>query len=345
MNITTTHHPIKTALLAYGMSGKVFHAPFLHVHPGFDLVAVFERTKNLAVQDYPQLHTYRSVETLLLNPEIELVVVNTPNFLHYDHCKAALFAGKHILVEKPFTATVEQAKELFQLAKSVNKQIFVYQNRRYSSDFLATKEVLRSGQLGDLIELNFRFDRYKSQIGPKKFKEEPFPASGILYDLGAHILDQVISLFGSPSAYTKTTGIYRRDSQVVDYGHLHLKYPNQVNVFVTVSMLTALSTPGIVIHGTKGSFIKPFSDQQEAQSIQGILPSDPNFGIENPEDVGILQLANGDGTFKKHTIRGVKGNMLGLFEDVFQSLRNNKNFPVLEDEILCQLEMLEHPDC
>lgn len=335
---------IKVGLMAYGMSGKVFHAPFIEAHPGFQLCAVVERTKNESLNDYPNIKLYTSIEDLINDTELELIIVNTPNYLHYDHTLAALKAKKHVLVEKPFTPTLQQAKELFEIAEKNGLKLMVYQNRRYSSDFLSVKEILNSGVLGNLIELNFRFDRFKAQIGPKKFKEEKYPASGILYDLGAHILDQVISLFGKPLKYFKSSGVYRENGQVPDFGHFHLVYPNQIHVFITVSMLTANPIPGIVINGTKGTFIKPFSDTQEAQSINQIKPNQPEFGIEKPEHCGNLTLAMEDGSFISKDIQGKKGNMLGLFEDVYQYIRNNVSFPITKEEILIQLEILESDD-
>eukprot|EP01137_Pigoraptor_chileana_P011023 Opistho-2@61269 len=171
---------INTGLLAYGMSGKVFHAPFIHAHSGFKLHAIVERSKQLAVNDYPSIISYQSIDALLLDDAIDLVIVNTPNFTHYDYTKQALLAGKHVLVEKPFTATVAQAKEVFALAKSVGKKVLVYQNRRYDSGFNAVKDVINSGKLGKLVEVHFRYDRYRNEISPKFFKEEPYPASGLL---------------------------------------------------------------------------------------------------------------------------------------------------------------------
>ncbi len=344
MSINSIGKPINTGLLAYGMSGKVFHAPFLHVHPGFNLNAVVERSKKLAAIDYPDIKSHSNIDSLLADPEIELIIINTPNYLHYEHTKAALNAKKHVLVEKPFTSTYKEAIELFELAERNKCKIMVYQNRRYSSDFLSAKEIIKSGVLGEIIELNFRFDRYKSQIGPKKFKEEPYPASGILYDLGAHILDQIISVFGKPLKFFKTSGKYRPHSEVPDFGHLHLIYPNQINAFITVSMLAADPVPGIVIHGTKGSFIKPFSDVQETQSIEGMLPNNPSFGLEKPENSGHLTLTSNNGEFIRKTIPGVKGNMLGIFEDAFQHIRNNIAFPITREEVLIQLEILEKSD-
>lgn len=195
---TNINKTINAGLLAYGMSGKVFHAPFLQAHSGFNLKAIVERNHKNAVNDYPNITSYNSVDELLNDEEIELVVINTPNNLHYEHSKAALSRHKHILVEKPFTATAAQAKELFELADSVGKQIFFYQNRRWDSDFTSVKKVIEGGKLGKLVEVHLRYDRYRNVIGPKAFKENPVEASGLLYDLGPHLLDQVICLFGKP---------------------------------------------------------------------------------------------------------------------------------------------------
>src|SRR5690606_477331 len=145
-------NPIKAGLLAYGMSGKVFHAPFLETHAGFNLTAIVERSKNEALKDYPNVKIFRSSEALLADEEIELVVVNTPNYTHYELAKAALNAGKHVLIEKPLSVLRAEAEELFSLAFRKGLKVFAYQNRRFDSDFLSVKEVLESGKIGKIVE-------------------------------------------------------------------------------------------------------------------------------------------------------------------------------------------------
>src|SRR5690606_22145377 len=164
--------PIKTGLLSFGMSGRIFHAPFIAELDQFEFVAVVERSKKEAQKYYPDIISYDSVEDMLNNHEIELIIINTPNNTHFEISKQALKAGKHILVEKPFVATSKEAKELFELGKSLNKKVLVYQNRRWNSDFYSVKDVVESKKLGDLIEMHVRFDRYRSEIGPKAFKEK-----------------------------------------------------------------------------------------------------------------------------------------------------------------------------
>jgi predicted dehydrogenase len=333
---------INAGILAFGMSGKVFHAPFLDRHVGFNLYAVTERTTKKAVTDYPQLHSYHSGEELLNDPAIELVVVNTPSCLHHEHAKAALLKGKHVLVEKPFTATTQQAKELFALADKQGKQIFFFQNRRWDSDFLAAKEVIESGCLGELVEMHFRYDLYRPAIGPKFFKEEADkPASGLFYDLGPHLLDQAISLFGKPTTYRKTGGKHRKNTQVTDYFFIQLNYPHDLLVTVAASLLVVNPQPAFVVHGTSGSFVKHRVNLQEQQLLGGMKLNDPVYGIEPPDKQGILSTANSDGSIAQQLVPSKAGSYLPLFDAIYESLVHNVPYPITRDDILTQLEILE----
>lgn len=338
---TDSNKIFTTGLLAYGMSGKVFHAPFLNAHPGFNLSAVVERSKKNAVNDYPGIISYNSVDDLLDDAKIELVVINTPNNLHYEHAKAALYKGKHILVEKPFAATVAQAKELFALADEVGKQIIFYQNRRWDSDFASVKKVLVSGKLGKLNEFHLRYDRYRNVIGPKAFKEHAIEASGLLYDLGPHLLDQVISLFGKPLSYHKTLGKNRTGTMVDDYFTIQLIYPDSVFVFVTASMLVASPQAAFVLHGVNGSFIKERADSQEEQLLAGMKLSDENYGIESAGKEGVLTTIDPTGNKNIEIIPSEIGTYLPLFDAAYQSLINQHPYPVTREQVLLQLEILE----
>lgn len=338
---TNINKTINAGLLAYGMSGKVFHAPFLQAHSGFNLKAIVERSHKNAVNDYPNITSYNSVDELLNDTEIELVVINTPNNLHYEHSKAALIKHKHILVEKPFTATAVQAKELFELADSVGKQIFFYQNRRWDSDFIAVKKVIESGKLGKLVEVHMRYDRYRNVIGPKAFKENPIAASGLLYDLGPHLLDQVISLFGKPLSYHKILGKNRVGTLVDDYFSIQLSYPNSLQVFVTASMLVVNPQAGFVLHGVNGSFIKQRTDIQEEQLLAGMKLTDPGYGIEPASKDGLLTTIDAEGHKTEEMIPSEVGSYLPLFEAVYQAINNNKPYPVTREDVLTQLEIIE----
>jgi len=214
--------PINTAICSFGMSGWVFHAPFISTHPGFNFYAVWERSKNLAQEKYPEVKVYRTLEELLADDKVELVVVNTPNTTHYDFAKQALLADKHVICEKPFTATVAEAEELIEIAAKQHKQLSVFQNRRYDSDYRTIKKVLDEKLLGDIVEAEFHFDRYKEELSPKQHKETPIPGTGCLYDLGSHLIDQALQLFGMPQAVFADIAVMRTVSKVEDYFELLL---------------------------------------------------------------------------------------------------------------------------
>jgi predicted dehydrogenase len=333
---------IKTALLAYGMSGKIFHAPFLATNKGFELYAVLERNTQKAKHDFPDVKSYVSLEELLADNSIELVVVNTPNNTHFELAKQCLLAKKHILLEKPATATPEEFLELMTIAKSVNKELLVYQNRRWSSDICAAKEIIKSGKLGNIVEVHLRFDRFRPDISAKRFKENEVPGSGILYDLGSHLIDQAISIFGKPEKNYVQKGMYRNETLADDYAFVHLFFENQVNAFITVSLHVLNVLPGIVIHGTKGSFIKDFCDEQENQLMAGMAPNHPDFGLELENKEGKLTYIDGNNTVITEMIPSKKGNFNGLFEEVYECIRNQKSFSVKEDEIMSQLLILSN---
>lgn len=332
---------INTGLLAYGMSGKVFHAPFVASHPNFNLHAIVERNHKLAQADYPSIISYNSIEEILADDSIALIIINTPNYTHYEYAKRALNAGKHILVEKPFTATSTQAKELFALARSVGKKALVYQNRRYDSGFNAVKKVIESGKLGKLVEVHFRYDRYRNEIGVKLFKEEPFEASGLSYDLGPHLLDQAISLFGNPENYYKVLSKNRENTKVDDYFSIQLSYPTQLNVFLTASMLVADIKDAFLVNGTMGSFSKNHADVQEEQLLKGMKPTDVGYGIENKEDAGKLTLVTKNNGRLTEFVSSEKGDYMGIFEAVYQNIEHDVPYPITEEDILIQLEILE----
>ncbi|TYZ07444.1 oxidoreductase [Hymenobacter lutimineralis] len=333
--------PIATGLLAYGMSGRVFHAPFLTA-PNFRLQAVVERTRKEAASRYPEVRSYDSVAELLADEALELVVVNTPNDTHFDLARQALQAGKHVLLEKPVTATLAELDELLALAAEQGKQLLAYQNRRWDADFQLVRQVVESGRLGQLTEAHFRFDRYKPGLNPKVFKEDPtVPASGFHFDLGAHVLDEALSLFGRPQHVHVAQASQRPGSRVVDYFLAHLTYPAGLQVFVTVSLLAAAPVPAYVLHGTQGSFQKRRADVQEAQLAAGMRPTDAAYGWEPAEAAGQLTMVEADGQFSHATLEAPRGNYSGLFEAVYQTIRHGQPYPVRPEELRWQLEILE----
>ncbi|MFC3199282.1 Gfo/Idh/MocA family oxidoreductase [Parapedobacter deserti] len=334
---------IVTGILSYGMSGRVFHAPFIHQKTRFELRGIVERHEKRAKERYPTIISYNTVDELLSDDRVELVIVNTPNDTHMDYASKALKAGKHILVEKPFAPSSNEARKLFDLGKEVGKHVMVFQNRRWDSDFKLVKRVVEREILGELIELHVRFDRYRPQKSVKTFKERKIPGSGVLYDLGPHLLDQVISLFGKPERSLKIISTHRPDSEVDDFATLVLSYPKGFTVFIHASLLVANPLPAYVLHGAKGSFQKVRADVQEDQLQGGISPKDPTYGIEPPGKEGLITLMKPNGDREMRYREALKGDYNGLFNAVYAQIRKNEPFPVKQEEVLWQMEILEQP--
>jgi predicted dehydrogenase len=332
---------IKVGLMAYGMSGKIFHAPFFANHEGFDLVAITERSKNDAAKDYPGVRTYRDVDSLLADETLELIVVNTPNYTHYEFAKAALNAGKHVLIEKPFAVVKAEAEELFSLAFRKGLKVMAYHNRRFDSDFMAVQKVVKSGKLGKIIEAHIRFDRYRNEISPKAFKENPVPGAGIFYDLGSHMIDQAIALFGIPSEFHKTYGKYRADSEVDDFAQAHLKYPTGLNVYVTTNMLVLKQHAAYTFYGTTGTLTKYRTDEQENQLNAGVKLTDPQYGKEQANQEGHLYTLDAAGNVIDELLPAETGNYRLLFDEVYKAIRGDGSYFVNQNDVLGQLSILE----
>ena len=331
--------PINTALCSFGMSGWVFHAPFINVNPGFNLYAVWERTKNLAQEKYPGVKTYRTLEDMLADDSVELVVVNTPNYTHYEYTKKALEAGKHVVVEKPFTINVEEGEELITLAKKQNKKLSVFQNRRYDSDYKTIKKVMNAKMLGDLVEVEMHFDRYSTALSPKVHKEIPGPGTGSVYDLGSHLIDQALQLFGMPKKLFADIQIMRPVSKVDDYFELLLYY-DKMRVRVKSSYVVREPLPGYVFHGLQGSFIKPKTNIQEEMLQAGKVPSTADWGTEPESERGLLHTEI-DGKEIREYISSEQGNYGDYYQGIYEAIRNGKPLPVTAEEGLSVIKIIE----
>jgi scyllo-inositol 2-dehydrogenase (NADP+) len=334
--------PIVTGLLAYGMSGRIFHAPFLSTNPQFKMKAVVERSQKKMAEHYPDIISYNSVEEILNDAEIELIIVNTPNFTHFDLAKQALSAGKHVLIEKPAAGNVAEIQELFDVARAVGKKVFCYQNRRWDSDFMSFKAVIDSGRLGKLTEVTLRYDRYKPALNPKPFKEtKDTPINGIVYELGPHLIDQAIYLFGKPLTFEKLTTIQRELSVVPDYVNFRLTYPGGLVVYLTSGLLIPDQLPAFVAHGSIGSYSKYRCDVQEPQLDKGILPTDEAYGVEPAGMEGKLVTIGADGEKSIEFVPSLRGEYFKLFYAVYHSIRENTLYPITEEHMAWQMEMLE----
>jgi predicted dehydrogenase len=331
--------PINTALCSFGMSGLVFHSPFLNINPHFNFYAVWERSKNIAAQKYPSVKTYRTLEDMLADELVELVIVNTPNYTHFEYAKKALKADKHVIIEKPFTVDVTEAKELIELAKKHNKTLSVYQNRRYDSDYKTLKKVVDDKMLGELVEVEMHFDRYREELSPKQHKETPGPGTGVLYDLGAHLIDQALQLFGNPRKVFADIRIIRSQSLVDDYFELLLYY-EKLRVRLKASYAVREALPGYILHGLKGSFIKPKTDVQETMLQQGIIPGGENWGTEPETEKGLLHTEI-DGKIIREYIPSFQGNYNEYYNAIYESIRNNKPLPVTAEEGMAVVQIIQ----
>ncbi|RYZ60405.1 MAG: oxidoreductase [Chitinophagaceae bacterium] len=330
---------INTAILSFGMSGKLFHAPFLHVHEGFRFYAVLERSKNLAQEIYPEVKTYRALDELLADSAIELVIVNTPNYTHYDYAKKALQAGKHVIVEKPFVVNRSEGEELKALAEEKGLLLSPYQNRRWDSDFQTVQKVIEEGWLGNIVEAEFHFDRFKTELSPKQHKEIPGPGTGALYDLGAHIIDQALLLFGEPEAVFGDIRIVRPLSKVDDYFEVLLYYP-QLRVRLHGSYLVREPLPSYILHGDRGSFLKWRADVQEAALLEGHPPGTPDWGVEPVTERGLLHTEK-DGAVIRETLPTVLGNYLHYFDGIYEAVRNGAPLPVTAGQAINAIRVIE----
>lgn len=330
---------IKTTLLSYGMSGKIFHAPFLDLHPGFEMTGSWERSKKLIQQDFPELKSYPSLESILEDEQVELVIVNTPIDTHFEYAKKVLLAGKHAIVEKAFTTTLAEAQELNALAHEKGLKLSVFQNRRWDSDFLTVKKVVKEGLLGNLIEVTFSYEQHSPELNEKAHLETPSPGSGLLKDRGSHITDQALYLFGMPDAVFADLRIVRPGSLVNDYFEMLLFY-DELRVRLKGGFIAREAAPAYILHGLKGSFLKSRGDLQEDKLVAGEKPNAEDWCTEPEEKEGILHTIR-DGVVVRENYKTEKGSYLEYFECIYQSIVNNKPEPVTASDGVNTMKVLE----
>ena len=329
---------IKTALLSYGMSGKVFHAPFLAFHEGFELIGSWERSKKLIQEDYPDVKSYRTLEAVL-EDDVDLIVVNTPVGTHYEYAKKVLLAGKHAIVEKAFTTTVAEAQELAALANEKGVKLAVFQNRRWDSDLKTVRQVLLDGSLGEIVEAEFHFDRYNPNLSPKQHKETANSGAGILKDLGPHLIDQALYLFGVPTAVSATIRITRENSLVNDWIDLQLIYP-KMSVRLKASFFIREAIPAYQLHGKKGSFLKARGDVQEDDLKLAKKPNLTNWGTEDIEKEGLLH-TEVNGKIVHGKIPTLQGNYYSFFDGVYNAIVNDTVEPVTAQDGVHVMQIIE----
>jgi len=313
-------HTIRVGMAGYGISATVFHAPFFATMPEYELVTVLERTKNESQKKYPSVKVVRSIEELVADPSIDLVVITTPNETHYPYAKAALEAGKHVVVEKPFTNTTAEAKELVELAAVSPGILSVYQNRRYVSDFLTIRDILDKKLLGAVHEFEGHYDRYRAEARPNAWREAAKPGSGILYDLGPHIMDQALYFFGLPQRITADIRLQRPHARVDDYFDIRLDF-GFTKVILHAGMLVREAGPRYMIHGTVGSFIKYGEDPQEAKLRAGVLPVGEDWGQEPADLYGLLH-TDINGTVVREKYPSHAGSYAQYYRNLYDTIVN-----------------------
>jgi predicted dehydrogenase len=332
-------NPVKTAIASYGMSGEVFHAPFLHTNPKFELVKVLERTKNRSLEKYPYITVMKTYEDIIHDPEIELVIVNTPDHTHYELAKKALIAGKHVIVEKPFVQKVTDGEELIRISHDHNKILSVFQNRRWDGDFLTVKKIIEDKVLGKIVEFEIHFDRFRNYIKEGSWREDASTGTGTVFNLGSHLIDQALILFGQPQSVTADVRILRPGGSIDDYFNIWLDYP-EIKVILKSTYLAKEPGAKFTVHGMNGSFIKFGVDPQEEMLKAGHWPDEKDWGKDLEEFYGKLntKLNHEDINCRVKTI---PGNYKVYFDNIYEAIREKTGLLVTPEQALDNIRIIE----
>jgi predicted dehydrogenase len=288
---------------------------------------------------YPEVEIVTDYKQLLNDPEIELVVISLPNTLHFPVAKACLEAGKHIIIEKPLVPTSAEADELISLSEATGKKIFVFQNRRWDGDFKTVKKVVSEGMLGKLLEYEAHFDRYTPVRKRAAWRDDPLPASGLLYDLGPHLIDQALVLFGKPESVYADIRSQRENSRVDDYFQLELHYQS-MKAILKAGFFVREPGARYTLHGTLGSFVKYGIDPQESLLKQGFMPTGENWGKEESSFWGLLNTER-EGTHFRGQIETETGNYHGFYQDVYHVLTTGGTPEVKPEEARTVIRVIE----
>ncbi len=331
-------HPLNVALIGYGYAGATFHAPLIKDVAGMTLSTIATSSPDKALRDFPLARVVAHPDDAINSPEVELVVLATPNTTHYPLARQALLANKHVVVEKPFTVTLAEAQDLVQLANDKQLLLSVFHNRRWDNDFLTVKRCIDSGVLGPIHTYEVHFDRYRPDVRAR-WREQNLPGSGSLYDLGSHLIDQALLLFGMPLSVSADLQKQRSGAEANDYFHLVLGYPER-RVILHSSMLVGAPGPHFQLHGSLGSLIKYGMDPQEDALKQGVRPSGPLWGIEAPDQHAHLTRMQ-DGAACTLRIETVAGNYGAYYHAIHAALRGGGTVPVDAADALKVIAVIE----
>ncbi len=346
---------IKVGINSAGYATRVFHEPFLRALPQFEIVGIVDRKTEPRFPSYPVFTTY---DAMLEDTQIELVIITTPNHCHFDDARRAILAGKHVLIEKPFATNSRDCQQLIDLANQYQRQLCVYHNSRFDSDFATIQSIIRSEKLGKIVSLDINWYRLRSGLNTKIHKEMvENDGSGLLFDLSPHMIDQSIQLFGFPVSVFADVGVQRSGSKVDDYYNIILFYNEGLRVTLKSSLLVnSQGNSGYILSGQLGSFTKPKVAQQEAQLNQGISPLDINYGVENISDYGILSTFDAQNNLQMNTVPSIHATyrdfyevlanalsgQVATFSDAFEAQKIQENpLPVTAEQALQVVRVIE----
>lgn len=331
--------PINTGLVSFGKASRVYHGPIITSVPELKLTKVVERHREESRKRYPWVEVVRDTDTLLEDDDISLVVITTPNDTHYELAKKCLLAGKHVVVDKPFTTTSAQARELIDLAAEKNRIINAFQNRRWDGDFQTVRQLVNGDQLGRIVEFESFYDRFRKHKRPDAWREKPGEGSGVFFDLGPHLIDQILVLFGTPEMVTADIRLQRDHAETDDYFDVILHY-DRLKVRIKGGMLVRTQTPRFLIQGMNGTFVKYGMDPQEEALIAGKTPDEPGWGIE-PEDRWGTMNTDINGLHVVGQVESIAGNYIGYYQNIVNAIRGREQLAVTPDQMINTIRIIE----
>jgi scyllo-inositol 2-dehydrogenase (NADP+) len=326
--------PIRTALIGYGSVAEKMHAPLISVCPDLDFVAVVERNGNRCEEKFPKVRTFRSLDELLAADFVDLVCITTPNEYHFSMAKQCLLAGKHVVVDKPVTIYSYEAEELERIAAEKKLICSVFHNRRYDGDFRTLQKLVADQMLGNLVYLESHFDRFRPQVS-ENWREKEVPGNGITYDLGSHLIDQVVLLFGKPESIFADIQKQRKNAIADDYFDISLFYP-AFKARVTAGVLVNVPTPKFLLLGEKGSYQKFFLDVQEQAFKEGRIPEGSDWGVEPKDRWGKLFLEN-----ETVPLQTLNGDYRIFYQNVADAIQKDTALQVTLPQTISVLKIIE----
>lgn len=325
--------PLRVALVGYGYAGKTFHAPLIRSVPGLVLGAVVSHDAGKVHVDLPDVEVVANATAAFADPRLDIVVIASPNATHVPLARAALEAGKHVVVDKPFALDLAQARELAAIAEREQRVLSVFQNRRWDSDFLGIRQLMETGRLGAVSHFESHIDRFRPQVRAR-WRERAGAGGGLWYDLGPHLVDQALCLFGVPDRIRASLATQRDGGEATDWAHVLLEY-GQRRVILHAGMLVAGGSPRFIVHGTQGSVVKPKIDPQEAQLLAGMRPGDAGWG----EDADNLLLYAGNGGAE--LLAPPRGDQSRYYVALRDAVRGHGPNPVTPQQAIAVMAVIE----